>query len=134
MAAGPAELVSAAPEEDLSGSVSENSEASEAGLEENGLEETDSEETGSEEAASEERSRDDTSSAGNTADTPAGDSVAGTDKARKQFTYQLYYHRRTGTYWMTGLDPFEDYEGNPFGEYPRRGAFAQLVRYLGGTS
>ena len=102
--------------------------------EENGLEETDSEETGSEEAASEERSRDDTSSAGNTADTPAGDSVAGTDKAGKQFTYQLYYHRRTGTYWMTGLDPFEDYEGNPFGEYPRRGAFAQLVRYLGGTS
>ena len=92
------------------------------------------EEAGSEEAASEERSRDDTSSAGNTADTPAGDSVAGTDKARKQFTYQLYYHRRTGTYWMTGLDPFEDYEGNPFGEYPRRGAFAQLVRYLGGTS
>ena len=135
VAAGPAELASAVPEENLSGPVPENSEASEAaGLEENGLEETDSEETGSEEAASEERSRDDTSSAGNTADTPAGDSVAGTDKAGKQFTYQLYYHRRTGTYWMTGLDPFEDYEGNPFGEYPRRGAFAQLVRYLGGTS
>lgn len=53
---------------------------------------------------------------------------------RKPFTYQFCYHRRTGTYWMTGLDPFEDYDGNPFGEYPRRGAFAGLVRFLGGTS
>ncbi|MDO5134143.1 MAG: hypothetical protein Q4D81_14350 [Eubacteriales bacterium] len=48
-------------------------------------------------------------------------------------TYRLYYHRGTRTYWMTGLDPFEDYDGNPFGDYPGRGAFAGLVGYLGGS-
>ncbi|MDO5486488.1 MAG: hypothetical protein Q4F51_09245 [Sarcina sp.] len=129
VAAGPAEMFSASGLEETTpyGPVPEDSGA---GLEENGPEET-----VLEEAVSEETSRDDISSAGNTStsDTPVDDSSAGTDKARKQFTYQFYYHRRTGTYWMTGLDPFEDYEGNPFGEYPRRGAFAELVRLLGGT-
>ncbi len=49
------------------------------------------------------------------------------------FTYQLVYHRATGTYWMIGLDPCEDFDGNPFGDYPRRGAFAWLVKCLGGS-
>ena len=80
-----------------------------------------------------EESPDDTSSSGNTAESSADNTGTSAERPRKQFTHQFYYHRRTGTYWMTGLDPFEDYDGNPFGEYPRRGAFADLVRFLGGT-
>ena len=49
------------------------------------------------------------------------------------YTYQFIYHRRTGTYWLTGLDPCVNFDGNPFGDYPGRGAFANLVRCLGGT-
>lgn len=49
------------------------------------------------------------------------------------FSYRLLYHRRTGIYWMEGLDPCEDFDGSPAGAYSRQGAFAQLVRYLGGT-
>ena len=50
------------------------------------------------------------------------------------FTYQFIYHRKTGTYWLIGLDPCEDFDENPFGNYPRRGAFAFLVKCLGGTT
>ena len=49
------------------------------------------------------------------------------------YTYQFIYHRKTGTYWMTGLDPCEDFDENPFGQYPRRGAFGKLVKWLGGS-
>lgn len=56
-----------------------------------------------------------------------------TAKGESAYTYQFVYHRKTGTYWMTGLDPCEDFDGNPFGDYPQRGAFANLVSCLGGT-
>lgn len=56
-----------------------------------------------------------------------------TAKGERAYTYQFVYHRRTGTYWMTGLDPCEDFDGNPYGEYPQRGAFANLVSCLGGS-
>ena len=49
------------------------------------------------------------------------------------YVYRFVYHRKTGTYWMTGLDPCEDYDGNPYGDYPQRGAFANLVSCLGGS-
>lgn len=60
-------------------------------------------------------------------DLPAADDTEG------GYSYQLLYHRRTGTYWMTGLDPCEDFDDNPAGTYARRGAFADLVYYLGGS-
>ncbi len=56
-----------------------------------------------------------------------------TARRESAYTYQFVYHRKTGTYWMTGLDPCEDFDGNPYGDYPRRGAFANLVSCLGGT-
>ncbi len=58
---------------------------------------------------------------------------SGASESKKQFTYQFIYHRGTGTYWLAGLDPCEDFDENPFGDYARRGAFARLVEYLGGT-
>ena len=56
-----------------------------------------------------------------------------TAKGEDAYTYQFVYCRKTGTYWMTGLDPCEDFDGNPYGDYPQRGAFANLVSCLGGT-
>lgn len=56
-----------------------------------------------------------------------------TAQKERAYTYQFVYCRKTDTYWMTGLDPCEDFDGNPFGNYPRRGAFANLVSCLGGT-
>ena len=56
-----------------------------------------------------------------------------TAEGEKAYTYQFVYCRKTGTYWMTGLDPCEDFDGNPYGDYPQRGAFANLVSCLGGT-
>ena len=56
-----------------------------------------------------------------------------TGKNQRAYTYQFVYCRETGTYWMTGLDPCEDFDGNPYGDYPRRGAFSNLVTWLGGS-
>lgn len=56
-----------------------------------------------------------------------------TQTGESAYSYELIYYRKTGTYWMVGLDPCEDFDDNPFGDYPRRGAFANLVRCLGGT-
>ena len=64
-----------------------------------------------------------------TDDLPAG----GNSPAPVSRDYHFVYHRRTGTYWLVGLDPCEDFDGTPFGDYPRRGAFADLVKCLGGT-
>ena len=56
-----------------------------------------------------------------------------TEKGENKYTYQFVYCRSKGTYWMLGLDPCEDFDGSPYGDYPRRGAFSNLVRCLGGT-
>lgn len=61
------------------------------------------------------------------------ESAAEQTEENRIFTYHFVYHRKTGTYWMTGLDPCEDFDGNPFGDYLRRGSFANLVRSLGGS-
>lgn len=50
-----------------------------------------------------------------------------------KYSYRFAYHRKTQTYWLIGMDPCEDFEGNPFGDYPMRGAFAHLVECLGGS-
>lgn len=62
-----------------------------------------------------------------------GHELAAGSNSRSRFSYQFLYHRGTGTYWLSGLDPCEDFDGNPFGDYDRRGAFATLVEYLGGS-
>lgn len=62
-----------------------------------------------------------------------GHDLTETTGGKGDFSYTLVYHRATDSYWMTGLDPCEDFDGNPFGSYARRGAFARLIQYLGGT-
>ena len=65
--------------------------------------------------------------------TAASETGASPEERTPPFVYQFVYHRSSGTYWMTGLDPCEDFDGNPYGNYPRRGAFSWLVKCLGGS-
>lgn len=46
--------------------------------------------------------------------------------------YVFYYDRDSGEYWMTDLDPCQDFDGFPY-EYAGRGNFARLVQWLGGS-
>lgn len=50
----------------------------------------------------------------------------------KDGQYAFYYDRDSGEYWMTDLDPCQDFDGFPYA-YAGQGNFAQLVQWLGGS-